>query len=142
MRYIIIMLGLAVAAGGAVATIRGSDTRQSEQLMANLRADPAATINAVEAAVGACVSGLSGSRIGQRFARSLIAPMYLRVIDMRLKGVSGNEYDTQMKAWIVKHHPEVLRLPDKDFVELSGYLKAVGADDVELCMLRSALGPT
>lgn len=139
MRNVLIVTVLLVMAGGAIATIRVPDKR-AEQLVANARANPAAAVKAVETAVLHCVPGLSESKIGKRFAGYFIAPLYLRTISLRLSGMDEKERDIQTKAWIVKYRPEVLKLPDGDFSELSGYMKAIGDRDVKECVFDNAVG--
>lgn len=139
MRAIFILATVAVVAGGLLYTIKLPDTESSKQLLSNYQKDPEKTLQKVESGIATCVPGIAKSRVGTRFTRSLIAPMYLKVVDLRVNGNRGDDFDDIMKKWISANHPDVLALPDAEFLELAQYLKSIGDDDIEICILSSVV---
>ncbi len=140
MRVFFILIATAAAAvGGLAFTLKVPNIKDSERVLANYRAAPLDTMRKIETAMFACIPDMAKSAVGVKFTRDLLAPLYIKTVDLRLQGVPKETANAQIKRWIVTNHPKMLTdLPDKDFLELSGYIKTIGNDDVENCIISSA----
>jgi hypothetical protein len=139
MRIFFILIATAAAVGGLVFTLKVPNIKGSERVLANYRANPLNTMKKIETAIFECIPDTAKSAVGVKFTRELIAPLYIKIVDLRLQGVPKETASAQIQKWIVTNHPKLLtELPDKDFLELSGYLKTIGNDDVENCIISSA----
>jgi hypothetical protein len=140
MRVLFILVATVMAAVGLIATIKVPNIEDSKRILANYRDDPQETLQRLESAIFQCVPNSADSAIGTRFTKAVIAPFYLKVVDLRFEGASKENVKAQMQKWITTKHPELLTsLPDQDFLELVGYLKEIAEDDVENCILSAAV---
>ncbi|WEZ84029.1 hypothetical protein P6U16_04740 [Rhizobium sp. 32-5/1] len=134
-----ILAAMAVIAGGLFTTLKVPNTRGVERILASYRADPQATLKRLETAVFQCVPESADSPVGMKLTGTVIVPFYVKALDLRMKGATRDAFGAELQKWIVAHHPKLLTdLPDKDFLELFGYLKRIGEDDVENCILSPA----
>jgi hypothetical protein len=142
MRILIVIGAAAVVIGGAVATFKVPNTAGQQRVLASYQADPKTTLLGIETAIRKCVPGVAQSRVGMSFTKSVIAPLYVQLLHLRKEGADKAAISTQMQKWIINEHPKVLTgLPDKEFLELVSYLKKMGEDDVENCILSAASEP-
>ena len=140
MRVLFILVATVVVAGGLIATIKVPNVEDTKRILANYRDDPQTTLQRLESAIFRCVPDSAKSATGTRFTKAVIAPFYVKVVDLRMEGAPKDSFSAQIQKWIITNHPELLTsLPDKDFLELVGYLKKIGEDDVEDCILSAAM---
>ncbi|MBB4006438.1 hypothetical protein [Allorhizobium taibaishanense] len=140
MRVIFVFAAVALVVGGVIATIKVPNVRGAERVLANYRADPQGTSKRLQAAISECVPDSAKSPIGMQFTKTVITPFYVKTLDLRMEGASRDTFSAQLQKWIIANHPTLLTtLPDRDFLELIGYLKKIGEDDVENCILSSAM---
>ncbi|WP_075292200.1 hypothetical protein [Pararhizobium arenae] len=140
MRVIFVLTAAALVTAGLFVTMKIPNVKAVERLLTSYRADPEETSKRLEAAVLECTPGIAESPIGIDFAKTIITPLYVNTLELRIKGASKSNFNLQLQEWIKTNHPELLTaLPDRDFRELVGYLKKVGEDDVENCILSSAI---
>lgn len=140
MRVLSIVVATVIVAGGLIATIKVPNVDDTKQILANYREDPQTTLQRLESAIFQCVPDSAKSATGTRFTKAVIAPFYVKIIDLRLEGPPNGSFSAQIQKWIISNHPELLTsLPDEDFLELVGYLKKIGEDDVENCILSAAM---
>ena len=139
MRVIFILAAAAIGAGGLISTIKVPNVTGSKQVLTSYRADPQRTLKQLETAIFECVPDSTKSPVGVQFTGTVIAPFYVKILDLRIEGPHKDTFSAQLQKWIVANHPQLLTdLPDKDFLELVGYLDKIGDDDVENCILSSA----
>lgn len=140
MRVLFILVATVIVAGGLIATIKVPNVEDTKRILANYRDDPQTTVQRLESAIFQCVPESAKSATGTRFTKAVIAPFYVKVVDLRMQGVPKDSFSAQIQKWIIENHPELLTsLPDRDFLELVGYLKRIGEDEVENCILSSAM---
>ncbi|MCI9868438.1 hypothetical protein RHIZ_20950 [Rhizobium skierniewicense] len=140
MRVLFILAATVVVAGGLIATIKVPNVEDNKRILANYRDDPQTTLQRLESAIFQCVPDSAKSATGTRFTKAVIAPFYMKIVDLRMDGAPKDSFSAQIQKWIITNHPELLTsLPDKDFLELVGYLKKIGEDDVENCILSAAM---
>ncbi|RYG85314.1 MAG: hypothetical protein EON58_23155 [Alphaproteobacteria bacterium] len=140
MRVLFILVATVMVAGGLIATIKVPNVEDNRRILANYRDDPQTTLQRLESAIFQCVPDSAKSATGTRFTKAVIAPFYVKVVDLRMAGAARESFSAQIQKWIINNHPELLTsLPDKDFLELVGYLKKIGDDDVENCILSAAM---
>ena len=140
MRVLFIVAATLIVAGGLIATIKVSNIGDTKRILANYRDDPQRTLQRLESAIFQCVPDSAKCATGARFTKAVIAPFYMKVVDLRMEGASKDSFIAQIQKWVIADHPELLAsLPDKDFLEMVGYLKKIGEDDVENCILSAAI---
>jgi len=140
MRILFILAATAVVAGGLIATVKVPNVKGSERVLVSYRADPQWTLKRVEAAIFTCVPNSTQTPNGVRFIETVIAPLLIRTLELRMEGASKDIFNAEFQKWIATKHPELLTsLPDKDFLELAGYLQKIGDDEVENCVLSSTM---
>lgn len=140
MRVLFILVATVMAAVGLIATINVPNIEDSKRILANYRDDPQETLQRLESAIFQCVPNTAKSATGTRLTGAVIAPFYLKIVDLRIEGAPKDSFGVQVQKWITTNHPELLTsLPDEDFLELVGYLKEIAEDDVENCILSAAV---
>lgn len=139
MRVIFILAAGAAVAFGLIATTKVPNLEDSKRVLANYRADPQATLQRLEAAIFLCVPDSAKSDTGIRFTKTIIAPFYVKAVELRLDGSNKESFIEQIQKWIKTTHPQILTsLPDEEFLELISYLTNIGEDETENCILSSA----
>ena len=139
MRVIFVLTATAVIAIGLFFTIKVPNTRDSERLLVSYNADPKKTLKRVEAAIFECVPGSGKSVVGAKYTGPFIAPLYIKVVSLRMEKISKDTMSARLQNWIKTNHPKMLTdVPDKDLLELLSYSEAIADDDVENCILSSA----
>ncbi len=139
MRIFLIMAAAVALIGGAVATIKVPNVRSQERVLARYRANPDATLISMRAAILKCVPGIAQSRVGTHSVGTVILPLYVKILHMRQDGADRTTISTQVRKWIANDYTKLLaNIPDKDFLELVSYIKAMGEDDIENCILDAA----
>jgi hypothetical protein len=140
MRVLFILVATVMVAGGMLATIKVPNVEDSKRILANYRDDPQTTLRRLESAIFQCVPDSAKSATGTRFTQAVLAPFYVKIVELRMERAPKDSFSAQIQKWIITNHPELLTsLPDKDFLELVGYLKKIGEDDVENCILSAAM---
>lgn len=136
LRILLIIAAVIVLIGGAVATIKTPNVRAQERVLARYKVNPDTTRASMRTAILKCVPGIAQSRVGPRFTGSVIVPLYVKLLHMRQSGTDRQAISAQMRKSIIKDHLKLLDgLPDKDFLEMVGYVKKMGEDDIENCIL-------
>lgn len=139
MRILFIIAATAAVAIGVIATIKVPNVEDSKRVLANYRADPQTTLKRLEVAIFECVPDSAKSATGIRFTTTIIAPFYVKAVELRSDGTTEDSFRAQIQKWIITNHPQLLTsLPDKDFLELISYLTKIGEDETENCILSSA----
>lgn len=139
MRLLFIVSAIALLTGGVIATIKVPNKGGSERVLSSYRANPQKTLSLLEAAIFECVPESAKSPIGVQFTKTVIAPFYVKIVDLRMEGAPKDAFGAQLQKWIISNHPKLLTdLPDKDFLTLVSLLKRVGEDDTENCILSSS----
>lgn len=138
MRVLLVLAAAAVVSGGLMSTIKVSNINGSDRLLESYRTHPQSTLTRIESAIFECVPGSARSTIGLRFARAFMAPFYVKIVALRMEGVSRETISAQIQDWIKTSHQQILSLPAHDFLELMGYIKQIEEDAVENCILSSA----
>jgi hypothetical protein len=139
MRLLFVLAAAALVAGGLIATMKVPNVRGTERMLASYRADPLGTSKRLQAAIFECVPDSARSPVGIQFTKTVITPFYVKTLHLRMEGASKDTFRAQIGKWIMTNHPKLLTtLPEKDFLELLGYSKKIGEDEVENCILSSA----
>ena len=96
MRVLFILVATVMVAGGLIATIKVPNVEDNRRILANYRDDPQTTLQRLESAIFKCVPDSAKSATGTRFTKAVIAPFYVKVVDLRLAGAARESFSAQI----------------------------------------------
>lgn len=137
MRTIFTLVGVAVVAGGLVATIQVPNSKGVTRVLETYQADPAATMKILENGILECAPEIAESPVGLRYVKTLLTPYYIKSVEMRAEGKSREAVVSGLLDWVKTNRPEVLDLQRDELGQIAYYLKKIGNDDVENCVISS-----
>ncbi len=138
MRGLVIIAGVIAIAGGLLATIKVPNVRQSKQLLEMYRAEPAAMLERVAAAIFECAPQSAEGALGERYTKTFITPFYIEAVEYR-NSAQPIDGQAHMQKWMNENHANLFsQISEDDFADMLALIETIGVDDVENCILSSA----
>lgn len=113
MRVLFILAATVVVAGGLIATIKVPNVEDTKRILANYRDDPQTTLQRLESAIFQCVPDSTKSATGTRFTKAVIAPFYMKIVDLRMEGAPKDSFSAQIQKMDHNQSPGAFDSPPR-----------------------------